>query len=101
MRVYRDKRPVTEQRSRLCQPNKRNYFRLLFACDNALAATDLVFADVFGLLNSAEACFATLALVTRVLLDFAISCIPPVCATSRFSRGRASDFPVGHRLRYA
>lgn len=48
------------------------YFRLLLAWASALAATDFVFADDFGLLKSAEAFFATFALVTLVLLDFAI-----------------------------
>lgn len=48
------------------------YFRLDLACAKALAATDLVFAGVLGLLNRAEAFLATAALVTRLLLDFAI-----------------------------
>ncbi|MBV5244381.1 hypothetical protein KUF57_12635 [Mycolicibacterium sp. PAM1] len=60
---------------------RKCYFRLLLACANALAATDFVLADVFGLLKSAEACFATLALVTLALLDFAMY-FPPFSSLS-------------------
>lgn len=50
-RLTRDAR----QRSRFCCANSGTYFRLLLVCAKALAAADLVFAGVLGLLNNAEA----------------------------------------------
>lgn len=84
-----------QQRSRLCGAISGTYLRLLLVCANALAATDLVFAGVLGLLNNAEAFLATEELVTRLLLDLPIA-IFSFPATVRRQTARFPGLP--HRV---